>query len=335
MKSHLCEFAPKDLLRLAGLPLLPLALFAGLMHLGSQFGGLPAPRPTLDTERTILIHQAEASRSPQDAEVLLLGDSSCLMNVSARQLSEHLARPVLNLGTFSFLDLNAHALLLRNYAQANPGRLRVVALLMHPESLRRAGPEGYYVAALTNFLSGFDHGQPETFAGQAALWLGVDIFNGRILSRVVPGPLPGAYGRRYGFSHDLEGFLDKERGSAIDPDPKPFEGTAEYRLAPTLERASRRFRAAVPTGVKLLVGITPAPERFVGQRHSQIHGGLLSQWAQWLQADAALTNLPPTLPDASFVRTTHLKESVIPRYTEQLAAAVRPHLRLNLRQSDP
>lgn len=327
MKSHLCEFAPKDLLRLAGLPLLPLALFAGLMHLGSQFGGLPAPRPTLDTERTILIHQAEASRSPQDAEVLLLGDSSCLMNVSARQLSEHLARPVLNLGTFSFLDLNAHALLLRHYTQANPGRLRAVVLLMHPESLRRLGSEGYYVAALTNFLSGFDHGQAETFAGQAAMWLGADIFNGRILSRMLPRPLPGSYGRRYGFSHDLEGFLNKERGSAIDPDPKPFEGTAEYRLAPTLERASRNFRAAVPPGVKLLVGVTPSPDRFAGPRHAQVHAGLLRQWGQWLQADVTLTNLPAALPDDSFVRTTHLKESVIPRYTRQLVDELRLLLR--------
>ena len=43
-------------------------------------------------------------------------------------------------------------------------------------------------------------------------------------------------------------------------------------------------------------------------------------------ADATLTNLPPVLPDDSFVRTTHLKESVIPSYTTQLAFALRPHL---------
>jgi hypothetical protein len=297
------------------------------MHLGAQFQFLPAPRPALDTERTILIHQAEASQTRQDAEVLLLGDSSCLMNVSARQLSEQLGRLALNLGTFSFLDLEAHARLLHNYAQANPGRLRAVVLLMHPESLRRLSPEAYYVAALTNFLSGLDHDQPETFAGQAAMLLGVDLFNGRILSRVVPVPLPGAYGRRYGFTHDLDAFLSREHGSAVDPDTKPFEGAAEYRLAPTLERASKSFRATVPPGAKLLVGITPSPERFAGPRHPQIHADLLRQWSQWLQADAALTNLPAALPDDSFTRTTHLKESVIPRYTEQLAAALRPHLR--------
>lgn len=326
MKSHACEFAPKDLLRLAGLPLLPLALFAIAMQLGARFHLLPAPHPTLDTERTILIHQAEASRTSPDAEILLLGDSSCLMNISARQLTEQLGHPALNLGTFSFLDPSAHALLLREHAQANPGRLRVVVLLMHPESLRRLGSEAYYLGALTNFLSGLDHCQTETAAGQGTCLLGVEIFQGRILSRVLPIPLPGAYGRRYGFTRDLENFLARERGSAIDPDPKPFEGNAEYRLAPTLERASKNFRAAVPSGVKLLVGITPAPERFAGPRYPQLHADLLRQWSQWLQADAALTNLPPALPDDSFVRTTHLKESVVPRYTEQLAAALRSHL---------
>ena len=157
MKSHVCEFAPKDLLRLAGLPLLPLALFAVAMHLGAKFHLLPAPRPTLDTERAILVHQAEASRSPQDAEVLLLGDSSCLMNLSARQLTEQLGRPALNLGTFSFLDLNAHALLLREHARANPGRLRAVVLLMHPESLRRLSPEPYYFSARVHGGAGRGH----------------------------------------------------------------------------------------------------------------------------------------------------------------------------------
>jgi hypothetical protein len=327
MKSHFCEFTPKDLLRLAGLPVLPLALFAIAMHLGAKSHLLPAPRPTLDTERTILIHQAEASRAAQDAELLLLGDSSCLMNVSARQLTEQLGCPTLNLGTFSFLDLNAHALLLRNYTKTNPGRLRAVVLLMHPESLRRLGPESYYVRALTNYLVGLDHCQTETFAGRASCLLGVDAFNSRVLSRALPIALPGAYGRRYGFTHDLEGFLARDRGSAIDPDTRPFEGNAEYRLTPSLERASKGFRTTVPSGVKLLVGITPSPERFAGPRYAQLHTDLLRQWSQWLQADAALTNLPPALPDNSFARTTHLKETVISRYTGHLANDLQPHLR--------
>lgn len=321
MKSHVCEFTPLDLLRLAGWPLFPVALFSVVMQLGARFHLLPAPRPTLDTERTILIHQAEASRAPQNAEVILLGDSSCLMDVSARRLGEQLGQPVLSLATFSFLDLHAHALFLRAYAKANPGRLRAVVLLLHPEALRRLGSEPYYIAVLNHFWDGTDQS-----AGQLSDLTGTTIFKGRLLARALPAPLGGGYGRRYGFTRQLESFLTREHGSVIDPEVKPFSGNAEYRLAPTLERTSREFRSAMPDGVKLLVGITPAPAGFVGPRHAELHAGLLREWGRWLQADGLLEELPPTLPDENFTRTTHLKESAVPLYTERLSGALRPHL---------
>lgn len=326
MKSYTCEFTPRDLLRLVGWPIVPLALCAAALHLGARSNLLPAPRPTLDTERTILIHQADAARQPRDAELLLLGDSSCLMDVSARQLGEQLKRPALSLATFSYLDLNAHATMLREFTKANPSRLRAVVLLMNAESLRRVSPEPYYVSTLTNYWAGRDSPPPATFGGQLAWTLGTDLFKGRLLARALPLPLDGAYGRRYGFTRDLETFLDREHGSAIDPEQQLFAGNAEYRLAPTVERASRAFRAAVPPGAKLFVGITPLPARFAGGRYPGVHTNLLAQWSQWLGAEVVLRELPATLPDASFARTTHLRETVVPDYTAGLAAALRPHL---------
>lgn len=325
MKSHTCEFTVKALAPLIAWPCVVVVAFAVLMHAGASLRLLPAPRPTLDTERTVLLHQADAAQSAHDAEIILLGDSSCLMNVSACQLSTELGRRVLNLGTFSFLDVNAHAAMLRHYAQANPGRLRAIVLLMHAESLRRLSAEPYYVEALTNFWTGQDHFTTETIAGQFNHAFGIDIFKGRLLSRALPLPLGGAYGRRYGFTRDLESALTAESGSATDPDSQPLTGTAEYRLAPTLEKASRNLRSAVPPGVTLLVGITPAPERFAGTRYSTQQATMLRQWADWLGA-TALTNFLPTLPDSSFVRTTHLSESAIPAYTTALAKELKSHL---------
>jgi hypothetical protein len=248
------------------------------------------------------------------------------MDVSARRLGEQLGRPALSLATFSYLDLNAHAAMLLQFAGANPGRLRAVVLLLNPESLRRVGSEPYYFGTLTNFWSGQDALPSETLGGQLAWALGTDIFKGRLLAHVLPLPLNGAYGRRYGFTRDLENFLDREHGSAIDPEKQSFAGNAEYRLAPTLERASRAFKAAVPPGARLLVGITPVPARFAGPRYPELHASLLTQWNQWLGADVVLRELPATLPDDSFVRTTHLAESVVPHYTARLAAALKSHL---------
>jgi hypothetical protein len=327
MKSHTCEFTLGDLARLTVLPLVPVALFALAMHLGAALQFLPPPRPALDTDRTILIHQGEAARAAHDAEILLFGDSSCLMDVSAHRLTEQLGRPVLNLGTLSYLDLNAHALLLHEYTQANPGRVRAVVLLMNSEALRRLDSEPYYFKVLTNFWKGFDSCSATNWEGEVCCLLGAEILKARCLARVLPIPLGGAFGRSYGFTRDLEKFMTREGGSVIDPGSEPLKGNAEYRLSPTLERASRAFKAAVPAGAKLFVAITPVPERFAGPRYPPRHAELLRQWAEWLQADAALVELPPALPDDSFTRVTHLKGSAVPRYTAQLADALKKQLK--------
>lgn len=327
MKSHTCEFGGKELLRLIGGPWLTVGVFALLMHGGAHLRLLPAPRPALDTDRTILIHQAERSRAPSDAEVLLLGDSSCLMDVSAIELSARLGRPVLNLATVSYLDPAAYALLLRQFSAANPGRVHAVILLMHPEALRRAGSEPYQLNVLTHFLAARDHFRTGTIEGKISRVLGVEIFEGRILSRVRPVPLGGAYGRRYGFSDDLEGFMTANYGSAAEPDSVPLTGSAEYRLSPSLEIAARKFKAALPPNATLLVGLTPVPEKFAVTGFSRQQRELLQQWGDWLGADARLDDLPASLPDEQFARTTHLKPSAVMSYTATLAEAIRSHLR--------
>jgi len=327
MTSHTYDFNRKDLLPLLGWPLIPVACFAAAMHLGAAFHLLPKPRPTLDIDRTILLQKVEASRTRQDAQILLLGDSSCLMDAAARPLSQQLGRRALNLGTLSYLDLNAYASLLREYTAANPGRLRAVVLLLHPEALRRVAPEAYHLKLLQALLNGQDHVQLTNTRERLSHLLGLEIFRGRMLGRILPVSLPGAYGRYYGFSVDLENYLTEHDGTAVDPDPQPFKGNAEYRMAKQLESGSQAFRAAVPQGVKLLVGITPAPEGFVLPGHRETCERMLAQWSQWLQADAALQELPPTLPDRHFAKTTHLNEPGARLYTEILARSLEPHLR--------
>ena len=327
MKSHTVEFTPKELLKLVTPPLVPVVLFALAMQAGARLGWLPAPRPALDVDRTILIHQAKASRVRSGAEVVLLGDSSCLMNVNARQLGDSLGRRALNLATISYLDLGAHARLLREFAQANPGHPRVVVLLMHPEALRRGGSEPYPSEVLTHYLAGQDHHRFGTFAGTVNALSGVDAFQGRILSRALPTPFTNSFGRFYGFNTGLERFMAEHDGSAIDPGTNAAIGNAEYRLSATLENLSRDFRAAVPPGAKLLVGITPVPMKFAGRNYPALRDQMLRDWSAWLQADAALSELPATLPDEQLTGATHLKPAAIPAYTEALAAALRTHVR--------
>lgn len=323
MRSHTYDFQSVDLLRMLGLPLVPVLVFTGLMHCGARLNLLPRPRATLDVDRTILIHKAEASGSKSDAGVLLMGDSSCLMDVSALQLGEQVGRPVLNLGTLSYLDLDAHATLLKRFVAANPDQLKAIVLLLHPEALRRPAPEPYHTKFLQSFLAGEDYNTLQN----VSYWVGLEVFRGRLLSRALPTPLAGAYGRYYGFTFDLERYLTESKGSAVDPDPRSFQGNPEYRLAPQLEARSRAFEAAIPPGVKLLAGITPAPAGFVDRTYPELYGQMLSQWREWLQADGALEELPAVLPDELFAKTTHLNESGAQMYTSLLARALQAHVK--------
>lgn len=327
-RSHQYDFTFKDVLRVLAPPLVPLLLFASALHLGALSKILPAPAPALDTDRTIMLHQAEASRRAHHANVILIGDSSCLMDVAATQLTEALGstNEVLNLGTLSFLDLHSFAAMLRNYVQANPGRVSLVVLLMNPEALRRPAPTEYNVEALAHFYAETDYCVPTM--SKVLCGLGVETFRGRVLSRTIPIALPGAFGQYYGFTHDLWRHLDEHRGSAIDPgrfDPATAQGNAEYRLAANLERASQSFRSVVPPGATLCVGITPLPQSFVRPAHQQLHGRMLDTWRQWLKADVALTDLPATMPDSLFASTTHLNPEGVRLYTEQLSRLVQAH----------
>jgi len=323
MKSHKYDFRPADLARLAGSLLVPLVIFAAIMRLGALSGLFPPPWPALDVDHTILTHQARASLKPDIADVLLLGDSSCLMNVSAQQLQSAAngKHNFMNLGTTMYVGFDGYAALLSRYTAANPNRVHTVVILVHPEMLRRAETALPHLAFLSDFYSGADYSEPGSLQGQISGLFGLDIFRDRFLSRL-PLALPKEFGRYYGFNLDLYGFMDRQRGSAVDPYqyvPGPGQGNAEYRLSPKLEPGCMALRAAIPPGAQLLVGLTPIPESFAPAGYANNRQNLLSQWGQWMKADGLLTNLPPTMPDSCFASTTHLNEQGRWRYSQLLA----------------
>ncbi len=323
MRSHQSTFTVRDLATVAGAPIGALLLFAAVLHVAAAARWLPAPRPTLDMDRTLLIHQADASRSIQDATVLLVGDSSCLMDVSATGLTQQLGRSAVNVGLLSYLDLPSFGLLVRNFAEANPGRLETVVLLLHPESLRLEVPSAYHRAQLADYLAGRDSRPPRGIGARLQAVLGADRLRGRLWARFMPVPLHGEAGRFYGFTHDFSRWLSAHRGSAVDPgrfDRSQAQGNAEYRLARRFESESRQFKKCLPPGVRLAVGLTPAPASFVNPNHAAACGQMLEQWADWLEAEAALVGLPAAWPDDQFASVTHLTEEGQKRFTERLAA---------------
>jgi hypothetical protein len=326
MESHSYNFKAREVFRLLVPIVLVVCGFGGAMHAGAKLKLFPKPRPILDIDRTVLVHQADAARANQDASVVLIGDSSCLMNVSARTLGDKVRQSTLNLGTFSYLGLRDYATLLQARYASDSTRNETIVLLMHPEALRRPASDARYGRMLSTYLRGLDHCETATLYHRFYCALGLEIVRGRLLARILPQPLRDYYGQLYGFTTGLDAYLGQQRGSLVDVEPKPFSGNAEYRLADSLEVQSRVFRAALPRSAKLLVGITPVPETFAPAGYKEQYLQMLKQWNGWLEADIALTNLPPTLPDRFFSKVTHLNADGVPIYTEQIARLIAPHL---------
>ena len=330
MKSHAYHIRPAEVARLLG-GLLPAPIvFAGVMWLGALSGILPAPWPALDVDRTILVHQAQASQSPADADVLFIGDSSCLMDVAGVKLEQALAEKhhVLNLGTFMYVGFGGYSAMLSRYADANPGRLRTVVVLVHPEMLRGMDAPAYYRRFLSDFYAGADLREPDSVHGQLCGVFGLNIFQDRFLGRA-PLPLPKEWARFYGFNLDLYQFMNRERGSAVDPHQYaagPGQGNAEYHLAPALQDQCRALRAALPPSARVVVGLAPVPESFAPPDHTSRCQRILAQWAEWVGADGVLASLPMSMPDRFFASTTHLNAAGRLAYSELLARELQPQL---------
>jgi hypothetical protein len=325
--SHRYEFTRSDVARVVGGPLLALALLAAGIHAAAALHLLPGPRPMLDMDRTILVHQAAASRNPGSARIVLAGDSSCLMDVAARDLESAWQQPVLNLATLSYVDLPTTGRLLAQCARSNPAGLETVVLLVHPDTLRLQGSSPYHNAQILAFLEGKDPPAGTDLDARFAAWTGADLCRNRVLGRWLPFPLPGEYGRFYGFTLDLAQSLTVNAGSAVDPhtfNRATTHGSTEYRLARRFESDSRQLRLALPPGVRLLVGLTPVPASFAAPGHADAIARIRSQWAGWLRADGVLSNLPGILPDGDFASVTHLTAKGQRQFTARLAEEAGP-----------
>ncbi len=329
MTSHEYRFKPAEVGRLLGASLAPMLIISGLLRLGALSGILPSPWPAFDVDHTVLLHQARASRLPNSADIVALGDSSCLMNFAPQQFDAACGGPhsSINLGTFMYLGFDGYTALLKQYAEAHPRALRAVLLLLHPDMLRGTAAVPHYLDVLSDFYSGADHTDLGEFQGQLCGVFGLTVLQDRLLSRL-PTALPQGFGHYYGFNLDLYQFMDRERGWALDPHQyRPVPGVnTEYRLSRRLEDAGRSLRPAVPAGARLVLGITPLPGSAAPAHYATRYQALLAEWGEWMTADVLLTNLPPILPDYWFASSTHLNEVGARQYTKLVAEELRAHL---------
>src|SRR5688500_20211263 len=103
------------------------------MHLWAFSVQVPLS-PVIGIDFIILAEKGKVMATAQDADILITGDSSCLMGFSAPALDKLLApHRTFNLGTLSTLGLDTLGEFAGTYLAANSNRVTTVVLLISPE----------------------------------------------------------------------------------------------------------------------------------------------------------------------------------------------------------
>lgn len=323
MNSHQYDFDAKWLCHKLGLVLVFLVFGAVVLRMAAPY--LPSSRNTWDMDRTIMAHQADAASQVNDADILLIGDSSCLMNIDASIVSEQLDAKVLNLGTVSFLNIEMFGALLSRYFETATHLPSTVVLVTHPDFLRRSSPSRSHVDWLKLYLDGKEDTSRKRTWKSLNQWLGSGIIQGR-LARILPRPLSVEFGKQFGFTKDLETYMDHHGGSALDPrslDASKLRGSREYRISTPNQKAALEFAQIIPPDVNLYVALSPLPQGFADQNLITKLEKLITEWGTLMHAEKVLTSLPISMPDDQFASKTHINPDAVDQYSKGFSNALR------------
>lgn len=320
MRSHTYKLPNRDIWTIIGLPIGGVLLLGMMIRLIVFLPFVPNPRPTLDVDRTVIVQQIDASNRTDQADILLIGDSSCLMNVDAALLSEISGKRATNLGTLSFLDIHTFSRLLRNYLANQTKEPPTIIFLTHPDFVRKRSSSQAHIETFDYYSNQKDHAYGYLASWDPRRLLGTHIVDGRFISRI-PIALSGRFAHFYGFTTELMEFMDLHNGSAIDPrilEADSLTGSTDYRVAKFHVRQAPDLISAVPPSTKFYLGLTPMPESFPDEEFAVEYDRLLQEWSAVFTNSISLSKLPPTLDDSAFATKTHLTGKAAMEYTQIL-----------------
>ena len=270
--------------------------------------------------------QIERANTLPATDILIVGDSSALMDIDPARLARLTGQSAETLATIAYGGPRAMASLIDRMARRG-ARPRTLILAFHAAGMpRRADWEDWTMQVVAQT-------RQRPFASSirtGALGRLNDLTSG-----IVFRPLEGAYGSFYGGREQFVDYLREHHGSAIDPRPRDlsgdeltsaalqwavsFETTDLFRAdLPTLRAAIERL---APARVRLL--ITPVPQRWALPQALENRSAAIREITEALGlAKGDLLDTPAYLPTRSFAVETHLHESARPLFTQSLAAAL-------------
>ena len=275
---------------------------------------------TMSTDHMIVREQVQRLDS-SPSEVLLLGDSSCLMGLNAVVLGQTWRSEVSNNCTLAYVGPAGYALML-DQARQSARPPRAVILALHPAQFQRDPSWDTWLP----FLESIGKPRPRQLN---FLRGALDYVRLELLSPLVYSPLPGAYGRFYGGAAAFESFIREGSGTAVDPNAGLDWRTQDEFLAATrgsggssraalnwdydyqisstyrdaLGHLATSIRVFGPERVALM--IMPVP----GSRYSPVKQAARAEVLSELRNILGLPHgldTPGSMPDVYFSTSTHL-----------------------------
>lgn len=293
---------------------------------GTSIGGLPAPRALETMEEAVLTAKANLAKSRAPAQVVLMGDSTCLMHLDPAYFRDRYGIEALNLGLWRDLTFDAYAALLEaRTAAGHPPRQ--IVLMIHPTLLRRAASKTESFVLLQALLEGHDRPVKSPLG---ILQAPLDRLRDRVINRLIPRSLPDSYRATHGSTAHLARSLEVSRGglSAVRETGRSQRlARAEYWISPQLGDALRRFRDAAGTA-EILVLISPTPGSLALRETEEDIRTLANNLAREL-GPARVLPAPALWDDADFVDGIHLKPAAARRFLDEIDFSRSLNERLN------
>lgn len=294
-----------------------LVLWLGLVLL-SLSSSVFLDQPRFDGETVALFHQHESMESDSPADLLLVGDSSCMMGVDAPALSERLGglSKSLNLGLIIGLSAKTYAEAVRTKIDNARVFPKVLILLISPAKLAEDQRNPWFEDLWQSFAISHSSIEASPF----------EFVRERLMGRLFSQSLKGNGAWEYGFTSVIWDYLEAHHGSAIDGGEFRWKGKGEgrsFKVLSTLEGEYLDFQSIIGEQVPLFVGLTPMPETYVGDSFEADREHMLATLSKWMPTAHILANLPATLPGGVFATPTHLNEQGQRVFTRYLAEILR------------
>jgi hypothetical protein len=307
----------------ATMPMLALVLtlvcIAAVWHAYSPTYARAEEPQFVDALISTQINRAETIVS---SDILIIGDSSGLMNISPTILGRLIDGHVETLATVAYAGPRGIASILDRLS-ARQVRPRVIVLTLHAAGLPK-------LEEWSSWTDRVVHGPPKRPLEPNPIRGALGKMND-VVSSIVFRPLEGAYGSYYGGLSDFEAFLRRNHGGAIEPRPREIDNSGppskldwccSFEISdifrseiPILREALARLPA---TEVRLLV--SPLPQRWATPQGVANRAAAISELLDGLGLDrSAVLNTPEYWPGSEFSVPTHLHESAVNRFTRHLA----------------